>query len=101
MHIMQISVSSSAKWLLSAAFALFILFPLAAQKTAEQPDKMPEYPGGMEALMTYLGSNIKYPEAARKENAEGMIVVKFVVKKDGSIGKISTINNGPVQRPSI
>ena len=28
--------------------------------------KMPEYPGGMSAMMEFIGKNIKYPVAAQK-----------------------------------
>ena len=37
-------------------------------------------------------------EAARKEKAEGMVVVKFVVQKNGKISKISTVNQGEPAR---
>lgn len=48
----------------------------------------PEFPGGVEALMKFLTENIHYPEAARKANAEGMVVLKFVVQEDGSLANI-------------
>lgn len=48
-------------------------------------DKAAEFPGGMEALIHYLASNIKYPEAAQKEGVEGVVHVAFVVKSDGTI----------------
>ena len=45
----------------------------------------PEFPGGMEALYKYLGSNIKYPALAKENNITGRVYVTFVVEKDGSI----------------
>ncbi len=48
-------------------------------------DKAAEYPGGMNALMTFLASNIRYPENAQKNNVQGRVVVRFVVGKDGKI----------------
>lgn len=53
--------------------------------TFEVVEVMPEYPGGMEALIEYLGSNIKYPEQAKEEGIEGKVFVNFIVEKDGSI----------------
>ncbi len=48
-------------------------------------EKMPEFPGGIYALMKYLRDNIKYPEESLKEKKEGKAYVSFVVMKDGSI----------------
>lgn len=90
---MQTNCISRFHRLLGAALILLFLSPLSAQKAMEL-DKQPEFPGGTSALMTFLGQNIKYPEGARKENAEGMVLVKFVVGTDGSIGSIQTVGNG-------
>jgi len=46
---------------------------------------MPEFPGGRKELMTYLGSNIKYPEVAKKAKVHGRVFVSFVVETDGSV----------------
>ena len=48
-------------------------------------EDMPEFPGGMEALLTYLSKNIKYPSIAQENNIQGRVIVEFVVNKDGSI----------------
>lgn len=45
----------------------------------------PEFPGGLQALMTYLSKNIKYPTLAKETNTTGRVYVTFVVEKDGSI----------------
>jgi TonB family protein len=52
---------------------------------------MPEYPGGMEALIEYLGSNINYPDQAKQEGIEGKVFVNFIVEKDGSVGETKVI----------
>lgn len=46
---------------------------------------MPVFPGGMSALMKYIGENIKYPEEAKKKNMQGRVYVAFIVNQDGSI----------------
>ena len=51
----------------------------------EVVEVMPEFPGGMGALMKYLSQNIKYPAEAHAKGIQGRVVVSFVVKKDGSI----------------
>ena len=38
------------------------------------PDSMPEFPGGMSAMMTYLMDNVKYPADAKKDkNKDGLL----------------------------
>ena len=51
-------------------------------------EKIAEFPGGTKELMTFLRSNIKYPEKALKKNIEGKVILQFVVKKNGSIKDI-------------
>ena len=46
---------------------------------------MPEFPGGMAALMKYLGTNIKYPTISQEMGSAGRVIVQFVVDKDGTI----------------
>lgn len=49
-------------------------------------EQMPEFPGGQEAMFTYIGKELKYPEKAQEAGVEGVVYVSFVVEKDGSIG---------------
>lgn len=48
-------------------------------------DQMPQFPGGQQALMDYLRTNIRYPVEAHATQTSGRVLVSFVVKKDGSI----------------
>ncbi len=48
-------------------------------------EQMPEFPGGMEALLKYLSKNIKYPSMALDNGIQGRVLVSFTVNKDGSI----------------
>ena len=50
-----------------------------------KPEKMPEFPGGQQEMMKYLGSNTKYPLVAREAGLQGRIFVQFIVGKDGVI----------------
>lgn len=52
---------------------------------SDNVEKMPEFPGGMIAMMKYLQRNIRYPNEARVNNKAGRAFVSFVVNKDGSI----------------
>ena len=49
-------------------------------------EQQAEFPGGLPALMKWLNSQIRYPEAAQQNDIQGRVIVKFVVEKDGSIG---------------
>ena len=48
-------------------------------------EKMPEFPGGMAALMKYLANAIKYPVIAQENGIQGRVSCSFVINKDGSI----------------
>jgi TonB family protein len=88
-------------WLLGAAFMLLAALPLSAQKETAKLEKMPEYPGGFEALAKYMSATVKYPDAAVKEKAEGTIMVKFTVEADGSLSNFYTVNEGKPERPDF
>ncbi|RME09788.1 MAG: energy transducer TonB [Bacteroidetes bacterium] len=48
-------------------------------------DRMEKKKCSDEKMLQFIYSNIKYPAIARENGVEGMVVVKFVVEKDGSI----------------
>lgn len=54
-------------------------------------EKMPEFPGGEEALLKYLGKNTKYPPMAKDAGISGKVFVTFVVEKDGSISDVKLL----------
>ena len=58
-------------------------------KVYEAPEVMPEYLGGMEKLMEFLRTSVKYPVQAQKSKIEGRSVIGFVVEGDGSISNVS------------
>ena len=52
---------------------------------------MPTYSGGTEAMYGYLKANLKYPEEELKTKTEGLVVVNFIVEKDGSLSNIKIV----------
>lgn len=67
---------------------------IAAAVVEEEPDEktifevveeMPDFPGGISALMQFLSKGIKYPTIAVENGVQGRVSVQFVVNKDGSI----------------
>ena len=52
-------------------------------------EDMPEFPGGMQGLVTYMGKNLEYPKNARENNIQGRVMVSFVVNEDGHLSDFS------------
>ena len=83
--------------LVSLFIALFLCLPLFAQKESVPridsegvyliPDEMPKFPGGMQAMMKYLATNVKYPVEAQKKGVSGRVIIQFVVMEDGTPGQ--------------
>ena len=59
----------------------------------EVVEQMPEFPGGLEAFQLFLRNNIRYPAIAHEKGTQGRVIVQFVVRKDGSISDIKTVNS--------
>ena len=56
-------------------------------------EEAPQFPGGVQELMKYLGKNLKYPVAAQNAGKQGNVVCQFVVKSDGTIGDIKVMRS--------
>ncbi|MPM18882.1 hypothetical protein SDC9_65300 [bioreactor metagenome] len=54
-------------------------------------EDQPSYPGGEQALMDYLSSNIKYPQLARESNIQGTVFVSFTVTSYGLITNVKVL----------
>ena len=54
----------------------------------------PAFPGGIAALMGYLGKNIIYPSLARENSLEGKVIVKFYVDTDGAVKDPVVLKDG-------
>ena len=54
---------------------------------------MPEFVGGMSALMRYLSTNIRYPYSAQRKKIEGRVVVGFIVDKTGKVRKVEIMKS--------
>jgi protein TonB len=53
----------------------------------------PEYPGGIEAFYSLIGSNFRAPEADVEEDTTIKIFVSFVIEKDGSLSNVMLLRN--------
>jgi TonB family protein len=91
--------NSMKKTLLLALLCLLAITANAQSKTTTPEDTvtpnkvfveypMPFFPGGMRALNDFIIKNRHYPAEARRKGIQGMVVVSFVVKKDGSVSQV-------------
>ena len=55
------------------------------------PAYLPDFPGGQQALINYLQTNLVYPEDAKELGIEGKVYVSFVVFEDGSIQQVTIL----------
>lgn len=58
--------------------------------TVEQP---PTFPGGEAALLRYISTHLKYPQAALEQELQGTISLRFVVETNGSIGDVQVVKS--------
>jgi TonB family protein len=67
----------------------------SANETDEVPfvvvEEMPMFPGGDSELLKYIGENTKYPEAAKANQIEGRVIIRFCVTASGGISMISVL----------
>ena len=52
----------------------------------EAVEQEAKFPGGDKALIEWLGNHTNYPQTALDNGVQGTVRVRFVVKKDGTIG---------------
>lgn len=76
--------------------SLSILASLAIAGTAmaqtAQSDTIPaSFPGGQKAMSEYIQKNIKYPQPSINNGIEGVVNVRFTVKTDGALDKLSIV----------
>ncbi|MBQ3876796.1 MAG: TonB family protein [Prevotella sp.] len=63
------------------------------QEPFDMVEQMPEFPGGVQALMQFLYENIRYPEAAQTAGKQGRVVVQFVVEADGTVSSAKVVRS--------
>lgn len=63
---------------------------LVAPELAGQ-DHAPQYPGGVQELIRFLSSNIKYPVLAEKYGVEGRVLVNFFVETNGTVSGMKVL----------
>jgi TonB family C-terminal domain len=70
---------------------------IVEEKEPEKPfqsvEQMPQFPGGDAELLKYVSSNLRYPTIAAENGIEGLVVVRFVVNKDGVVSDAEVLRS--------
>ena len=54
---------------------------------------MPEYPGGRQAMMSFLSKNTNYPTACVKDSIQGVVVIQFTVDTTGKVTRAQIVRS--------
>ncbi len=74
-------------------------FDMLAEKTKMDGEvftvveELPQFKGGTDAFYRYIMNEIRYPKMAREHGLEGMVVVQFIIEKDGSLTDVQVIRD--------
>lgn len=107
-------IESMPKWIpgkrngeaVNVQYTLPVRFQIEAQEIVEVQEivqnndtvftfveRMPEFPGGQQAMNLFLHEHIRYPIAAFNDGAQGRVAIRFVVNADGSISNIEVVRS--------
>lgn len=56
-------------------------------------DTAAAFPGGNEALLQWMASELQYPESAKLEGISGVVIGTFIVEKDGSVSTVEIVRS--------
>jgi TonB family protein len=55
-------------------------------------NEVPQYPGGYEALIEFLNSNLTYPKEARQQGLQGKVVISFIIEENGEVSSVTIVH---------
>ena len=100
----SIQIGQSMDSIITAMMSSSYGFSLDENAVSMVVDKMPEFPGGQQALFNYLSEHVKYPKDAQEQAIEGRVICQFIVEKDGSIVEVtiaSSSGNASLDKEAI
>ena len=56
-------------------------------------EQQPEFPGGTQALMEFINTNLRYPVRCFEDSIQGRVTLSFVIEKDGSVTEITKLRS--------
>ena len=60
-------------------------------------ENMPSFKGGHRKMVAFIADNLRYPEKAKKEGKEGLVICSFVVLEDGSVSDVKVARSCAVK----
>lgn len=88
-------MKTKIKHLIIIGLGLALLFGYSTTISAQKPfvtvEKMPNYPGGENAMQEFIKNNLKYPKEAQEQGIQGRVTVQFVVEENGELSNITVI----------
>ena len=63
----------------------------SAMDIVKQPEQAAEFPGGQEALYSFIVDNISYPVKAKQDNVEGTVYTQFIIDSKGDVKDIKVV----------
>lgn len=54
---------------------------------------MPNFPGGIDGLISFLSSNIKYPQDAIKNKISGKVLIQFILSPTGKVEEVTVLES--------
>jgi TonB family protein len=86
------SINISADSMIMYKDSIIIVHPKPYQNTDNNPfivvEEMPEFPGGKDAMVAWITSNLKYPAEALKSKITGKVYVNFAVSSKGKVKNV-------------
>lgn len=88
---------SAAKWTSDPEVGVIIITTKKAEAASMNNDvftvveDMPEFPGGEMEMRKFIAENVRYPQDAKDNNAQGTAYVKFIVDKTGKVTEPSIV----------
>ena len=56
-------------------------------------ERMPEFPGGQQAMLQFVAENIKYPVIAQENGVQGRAICQFIIEKDGRVNDVVIVRS--------
>ena len=56
-------------------------------------ERMPEFPGGQQAMFQFVAENIKYPVIAQQHGIQGRAICQFIIEKDGRVNDVVIVRS--------
>ena len=62
-------------------------------KAYDKVEMMPEYPGGVTAMIKFISQNLEYPKVCQENGTQGRVGVRFIVGRDGTISNVNVLKS--------